>query len=73
MDRFTFPIKGIATKTVSRTFVSEWLSRFAIPLRISLDQGRQFTISLFRELTNLLGTKHIQTTEYHPASNDLAR
>ncbi|XP_033222782.1 uncharacterized protein LOC117176635 [Belonocnema kinseyi] len=51
--------------------LSSWRARFGTPLWITSDQGRQFESHLFKELNNLLGTKHLRTSAYHPASNGL--
>ncbi|CAK9829638.1 hypothetical protein ANTRET_LOCUS6941 [Anthophora retusa] len=58
-------------QTVARTFYDGWVARFGAPLRITTDQGRQFESKLFHALNNLMGTKHLRTTVYHPAANGM--
>ena len=48
-----------------------WISRFGIPSTVTTDRGRQFESSLWKQFTQLLGTKRLRTTAYHPISNDL--
>jgi hypothetical protein len=74
VDRFTrwpeaVAISDISAETCARAFITTWMSRFGAPARIVTDRGTQFTSALFRTLTELIGTHHIQTTAYHPQSN----
>ena len=67
------PITDISAETIAKTFVSTRVSRFRCPERITTDRGRQFEASPFRELSRILGTQHIHTTSYYPASNGFHR
>lgn len=74
VDRFSkwpeaFPLVEISAETVARTFYAGWISRFGPPLRLTTDQGTQFEASLFRAMTNFLGTEKHHTTPFHPAAN----
>ena len=55
------------------TFLSGWISKFGIPLVIVTDWGVLFESALWLNLINLLGTKHISTTAYHPCANGLVK
>jgi transposase InsO family protein len=76
IDRFTrypeaIPLEDGNTETVARALLLNWIARFGVPLRITSDQGVQFTSEVFRMLNELLGVKHLKTTPYHPQANGL--
>ena len=75
IDRFSrwheaTPISDIMAGTISKIFVSTWVSRFGCPERITTDRGRQSKASLFREFSWILGIQRIHTS-YHPAFNGI--
>ena len=77
IDPFTRWPEAITTKdinaaTIARIFVKGWISRFGFPAKIKTDQGRQFESKLLKELTQIVSTKHLRTTAYHPAANGTA-
>ena len=64
-------ITNVTAETVAQACVSSWIEHFGIPSTISTDRGHQFDSCLWNEVMQLLGSKRIRTTAYHPSSNGL--
>lgn len=76
IDRFSrwpeaIPLKNMSADTVATAFWTNWIARFGCPKTITTDQGSQFESTLFKALTNLVGTKRSRTTAYHPQANGM--
>lgn len=76
IDRFSrwpeaIPIKDITSSTVAQAFVSNWISRYGLPLFLTSDRGAQFISFLWKDLMSILGITHNLTTSYHPQSNGM--
>ena len=65
------PISDATVETVSCAFVSTWIARFGVPSTITTDRDCQFESSLWQKFMQLLGSKRIRTTAYHPIPNGL--
>ena len=63
------PTRDQRAATVAHVLFVEWFSRFGVPARIHLDQGRSFESSLIQQLCGLYGIKKSRTTPYHPSGN----
>lgn len=74
VDRFSSwpvaePLADITAETVARALVRCWISHFGVPHQIITDQGRQFTSSLFENISRVLGFAKIRTSAYRPQAN----
>ncbi|UYV63838.1 K02A2.6-like [Cordylochernes scorpioides] len=73
MDYFTkwpeaFPLADQEAETVAEALISQFFSRFSVPMQIHTDQGRNFESRLFTQMRKLLGSHKIRTTSLHPQS-----
>lgn len=64
-----YPIPDQESQTIAKTFVNEFICKFALPQTILTDQGTNFLSQLMKSVSKLFKLKHIQTTAYHPQSN----
>lgn len=62
-------MKDITAETVAKKFYKNWIAPFGTPVKIITDQGKQFTLNLFKNLAKLTGAKVANTTAYHPQCN----
>jgi hypothetical protein len=63
------PIPDTSAKAVAYSFLSNWISRFGVPLYILTDRGAQFESQLFSELSSLIGFHRLRTSSYRPSTN----
>jgi Integrase core domain len=66
-----FPLKSISARDCADSFVSGWVARFGVPLKMTMDRGVQFTSEVWAALCSSLGITHNQTSAYHPQSNGM--
>ena len=59
----------MTAETVARVFVGGWIARFGVFSTVTTDHGSQFESALWTQLMQLLGSKRIRTTAYHPIAN----
>ena len=76
IDRFTrWPevilIRDMTKETVAQAFLSRWIARIGVPSTITTNACRQFESTLWKQMMQLLGSKRIQTTSYHPVTNGI--
>ena len=62
-----FPLRNITAKSVCDALIN-FFTNFGLPSVIQSDQGSNFMSKLFKQLTSVLGIKHICSTAYHPES-----
>ena len=56
---------------VADSFEANWVARFGVPATITTDQGTQFTGGMWQCMRKAQGSKHVQTSAYHPRANGI--
>ena len=62
-------LKDASASSVSRALFERVVARHGVPIRITSDQGPQFTGQVMKELCRIMGIRKLQTTAYHPQTN----
>ncbi|KHJ98185.1 integrase core domain protein, partial [Oesophagostomum dentatum] len=63
------PIPNQRTETIAKALVNDVVCKFGVPEQLVSDRGSNYTSELFREVSEILGTKHTLTTAYHHQAN----
>ena len=76
VDRYSrwceaIPILDATASTVSDALITNWISRFGVPVSITSDRGTNFESNLFQSLMKTLGRIKLRTTAYNPKCNGL--
>ena len=66
-----FPIPDQQAMTVAEVLVSQFFTRFGVPVELHSDQGRNFEAETFQETCRLLGIHKTRTTPYHLESDGM--
>jgi hypothetical protein len=62
-------LRDITTATLHKFFWQNTVCRFGVPKGVTVDNGKQFDCTTFREFYHQLGTKLCFASVYHPQSN----
>ncbi len=77
-DHFTkyavaVPTPNQKARTVAKSLWDHFFVHYGIPEKLHSDQGPDFESRTIKELCELIGTKKIRTTPYHPRGNPVER
>ena len=64
------PISNQEASTVAKEFTTKIILEYGIPDKVLTDQGTNFVSEMFKDVCKLLRIQKIQTTAYHPESNE---
>lgn len=64
------PVENQEASTIAKAFVEHFICRFGAPIALLTDQGSNFIGDVFKQVCKALKISKIQTTAYHPQSND---
>ena len=64
------PVKNeSAAADMAQAFVEHVWNAHGMPLQITTDRGMEFTNAFSKSLCNIIGTRHIKSTSYHPQTD----
>lgn len=67
----TVPLKTITSTTVARAFVYHWISIYGPPKTVLSDSRSQFMARFLQEMSQIIGSKNLDTTTYSQEFNGL--
>ena len=62
-------LRDITAATLQKFFWQNIVCRFSVPKEVTVDNGKEFDCTTFREFCQYLGTKLCFASVYHPQSN----
>ena len=76
IDHFTkyvvlVPIKSVDAKTIARTIVKHWLTKFGMPNILMSENGKCFESEVLNEMLRICGVQRRFSPPYHQQSNGL--
>ena len=66
-----YAIPNQEAATVARMFVEEFVCRYAVPLQVHTDQGRNFEAELFQQMCKHLGADKTRTAAFNPQNDGM--
>lgn len=70
---FAFPVPDVSADTTARILVENVFLLYGIPKVITSDCHASFTGTVFKKINKMLQIKHVFTSPYSPASNEIER
>lgn len=70
---FAFPVPDVSADTTARVLIEQVFLLFGIPKTLVYDCHASFTGEVFKKINKLLKIKHIFTSPYFPAGNEIER
>jgi len=65
------PMFSITAEDVLDSFLSSWVARFGVPVKITTDRGAQFTSGTWATWCRDQHVEHVTTTAFHPQANGM--